>query len=261
MKNYIPLVLAVLLGLAAVLAVTRMIAKNRQAPEDMAWVLAAQRDLEKDKTLNVDSVFKKEIPVSARPADSIVWSMRQTIEGQVLNRAIRSGDYILLSDLRLSRTMADSLGEGEWGVTINVGNTGIGRVIQPGDEVAIIATFSLEMSVATADQSKPPQKVSKEATLVLFPRVRVLESTANVGRGEGGGEVIVALRPQDAQTLIAAQRKAQITLALRRATDSAALNRLEAGMVDESTFEQLLKGVEPVKVPTGVKESGAKKAP
>jgi len=252
MKNYIPLVLAVLLGLAAVLSVSRMIAKSRQAPEETAWVVAAQRDLKKGEILGADVVMKKEIPVSARPADSIVWSSRQRIVGQKLERAIRTGDYILLSDMRLGRSTADYVDEGEWAVTLNVGNTGIGRVIQPGDEVAVIATFTMEMSVPSADQSKPPQRVTKEATLVLFPRVKVLESTAPPGRSEGGGEIVLALPPEQAQTLIAAQRKAQLTVALRKPGDGAALDRLKTGMVDESTFEHLLKGVEPVKVPPGV---------
>ena len=260
MKNYIPLVLAVLLGLAAVLSVSRMINKNKQAPEDVSWVLAAQRDLKEGESLTAQLVIKKVIPISARPADAIIWSKRSLIEGQKVKRAIRGGDYLLLTDIGLSRSMASLVGEGEWAVTVNVGNTGIGHVVQPGDEVAVIATFTQEMSIPTTDLSAPAKKISKEVTLVLFPRVRVLESTAGSGRSESGGEIIVALPPQQAQTLIAAQRKAQLTLALRRLGDNAALSRLEAGMVDDDTFQQLLKDVKSVTVPPvpGGKEEGTK---
>jgi Flp pilus assembly protein CpaB len=246
MKNYIPLILAVLLGLAAVLAVSRMINKNRQAPEEEAWVVAAQRDLKEGDVLQAESAQKKVIPVLARPAEAIVWSRRSLIVGQTLKRPIRAGDYILISDLNLTRSMSSLVGEGEWAVTINVANA---SMAQPGDEVAVIATFPVEQAVPTADLSQAPQKKSKEVTLVLIPRVRVLENGGNAKRGESGAEIVLALPPQQAQVLIAAQGKARLTLALRRPGDGSALSRSSAGMVDETTFQHLLNEVPAVNVP------------
>jgi len=248
MKNYIPLVLAVLLGLAAVLAVSRVIGTRTKAAEDMSTVVAAQRDIKEGDTLREDMLTQKSVPLTARPADAIVWSKRALLEGQKSKRAVRSGDYILLSDIGLSRGMGSLVGEGEWAVTLNVGNAGIGRIVQPGDEVAVIATFTSEMAVHVADQGVAGQKVTKEVTLVLFPRVRVLESGGS-GRGEAGGEVILSLPPQQAQVMIAAQRKAQLTLALRHPGDGAAINRLDTGMVDDGTFQQLLNGVKTINMP------------
>jgi len=255
MKNYIPLVLAVLLGLAAVLAVRRMIVGKQQAPEEESWVVASAKDIKEGETLSASSVIKKVIPLSARPAEAIVWSKRALIEGQKAQRAIRTGDYILLSDIGLSRSMANLVSEGEWAVTMSVGNAGIGRVVQPGDEVAVIATFTQETTLPNPDASAPSQKVSKDVTLVLFPRVRVLESSTSLGRGESGGEIILALPPQQAQVLIAAQRKAALTLALRHPKDATALSRPDAGMVDDVTFQQLWKDIPSIVVPvtSGVK--------
>ena len=255
MKNYIPLVLAVLLGMAAVLSVVRVLNKNKTAKEETAWVLAAQRDLKEGDILSTDAVMKKEIPLSARPADAIAWSKRALIEGQKVKRAVHTGDYLLLTDIGLSRSMASLVGEGEWAVTMTAGNSGISHVVQPGDEVAVIATFNMQMNLQTADLSAPEKKVAKEVTLVLFPRVRVLESSRRTGES-GAGDIILALPPQQAQVLIAAQRQAQLTLALRRPGDSAALNRLETGMVDDKTFQQLLSGVKSVTVPEMVGTKG-----
>ncbi|MEY4917221.1 MAG: Flp pilus assembly protein CpaB [Verrucomicrobiota bacterium] len=246
MKNYIPIILAVLLGLAAVLAVSRMIALNKQAPEDEAWVVVAQRDLNENDVLQADSVQKKVIPTSARPAEAIVWSKRSLIVGQTLKRRVQAGDYILMADINLMRSMSALVGEGEWAVTINVANA---SMAQPGDEVAVIATFPVELAVATADLSQAPQKNSKEVTLVLFPRVRVLENGGSGKRDETGAEIVLALPPQQAQVLIAAQGKARLTLALRRPGDSSALSRSSAGLVDETTFQQLLKAVPAVNIP------------
>ncbi|MEI8039862.1 MAG: Flp pilus assembly protein CpaB [Verrucomicrobiota bacterium] len=249
MKNYIPLVLAVLLGLAAVLAVTRMIRSNRQAPEEESWVVAAQRDLKEGDVLQVEALLKKVIPVSARPADAIVWSKRSLVVGQTLRKRVSANDYLLLPDIGMSKSLASLVGEGEWAVPLSVGNTAIGRNVQPGDEVAVIATFPADQTVTTKDATQQAQKVTKTVTLVLFPRVRVLESITSSGRGEGGGDIILALPPQQAQTLIAAQGKAQLTVALRRPGDGSALSRVASGMVDDSVFDQLLNQVKPVSLP------------
>lgn len=249
MKNFIPIILAVLLGLAAVLAVSRMIARNKLPPAEESWVVAAQRDLKKGDAVKLDSLLKKVIPSSAQPADAILWSKRGDAVGQVLQRDVITGDYIRLSDLDLSQGMAGLVGAGEWAVTLNVGSSGIGRSIQPGDEVAVIATFDREVVARTADTSQAPQKTTESVTLVLFPRVRVLANSAAPGRGEGGSEVILALPPQQAQVLIAAQRKAELTLALRRLGDASAQSRSDVGVVDQSTFQELLKGVKSVNVP------------
>jgi Flp pilus assembly protein CpaB len=247
MKNYVPLILAVLLGLAAVLAVGRLIAKSRQAPENMSTVVAAVRKIAEGETLHGDALMKKEVPVSARPADALPWSKMALVEGQKAKKAIAEGDYVLLSDIGLSRSMANLVGDGEWAVTLNIGNSGVARVVQPGDEVAVIGTFNVELVVQTTDLSAPGQKQTKEVTMVLFPRVRVLD--VGGGRMEGGGDIVVALPPQQAQVLIAAQRKASLTLALRKAGDPAALNRVDTGMVDAKTFVELLKDLKSIEVP------------
>jgi Flp pilus assembly protein CpaB len=238
--------LAVLLGLAAVLAVSRMIAKNRLAPEEESWVVVAQRELKEGDVLQAESVQKKVIPVSARPAEAIVWSKKSLIVGQTLKRRVQADDYILMSDINLMKSMSALVGEGEWAVTINVANA---TLAQPGDEVAVIATFPVELAVATKDLSQAPQKNSKDVTLVLFPRVRVLENGGASRRGDSGAEIVLALPPQQAQVLIAAQGKARLTLALRRPGDGSALSRSAAGMVDDSTFQQLLNEVPAVNVP------------
>jgi Flp pilus assembly protein CpaB len=245
MKNYIPIILAVLLGLAAVLAVSRMINQNKQVPEDESWVVVAQRDLNENDVLQMDSLQKKVIPASARPAESIVWSKRSLVVGQTLKRRVLAGDYILTPDINLMRSMSSLVGEGEWAVTISVANAGIA---QPGDEVAVIATLPMVFGETSADLSQAPQQKTKEVTLVLLPRVRVLEN-GGAKHEDGNSEIVLALPPQHAQMLIAAQGKARLTLALRRPGDGSALSRADAGMVDDQTFQKLSSEVPSVVVP------------
>lgn len=169
MKNFIPLILAVLLGLAAVLAVGRLLQSRKQATEKMTSVVAVARDIAAGDVLTADSVMEKRIPISARPAQAIFWSRAEMVKGQKAMRSIAQGDYVLLSDVGMSRSMADIVGEGEWAVALTVPPGGIARIVQPGDEVAVIGTFKIKTKVATADLAAAPEEVSKEATLVLFP--------------------------------------------------------------------------------------------
>ena len=253
MKNFIPLVLAVLLGLAAVLAVGRLLKERNKAKEKTTMVVAVARDVAAGDVLTADSIMKKEVAVSARPAQAIFWSRSEVVVGQKAMRSITQGDYVMLSDVGLSRSMGDIVGEGEWAVSLTVPPGGIARIVQPGDEVAVIGTFKIKSQVKSADLSAAVQEVSKEATMVLFPRVRVLDvgamASARVSEEAGSGEIILALPPQQAQVLVAAQRKAQLTLALRRPGDEAAINRIDTGMVDDMTFDHLLQGMESIQLP------------
>jgi Flp pilus assembly protein CpaB len=251
MKNYIPLVLAVILGLSAVFAVSRLLAQRREAKEDTYSVVAAVRDIAIGDELTEDAIMRKVIPESARPEQSISWVNRSMILGQKAQRPIVEGDYIMKTDFGISSSSGNIVGEGEWAVTLNVGESGIARFIQPGDEVAIIGTFSIETMGKSVDVSAEATNIVKQATLVLFPRVRVLDVARSGEFTEGPtGEILLALPPPQAQTLIAAQRQAiELTLALRRPGDETAINRLDAGMVDEATFVSLLNGLKSVSVP------------
>jgi Flp pilus assembly protein CpaB len=122
--------------------------------------------------------------------------------------------------------------------------------VQPGDEVAVIGTFKIKSQIKTADLAAAPEEIAREATLVLFPRVRVLDvGSLSTGGEQTAGELILALPPQQAQVLVAAQNKARLTLALRRPGDDAAINRIDTGMVNEETFDKLLQGLEAFEMP------------
>ena len=250
MKNFIPLILAVLLGLAAVLAVGRLLQARKQAAEKTTTVVAVARDVTAGEQISSDAIMEKKVPVSARPAQAIFWTRAEMVVGQKALRSIAQGDYVLLSDVGLSRSMADIVGEGEWAVSLTVPAGGIARIVQPGDEVAVIGTFKIKSQVKTADLAAAPEEIAREATLVLFPRVRVLDvGTLSTGGDASAGELILALPPQQAQVLIAAQAKARLTLALRRPGDDAAVNRIDTGMVNEETFDKLLQGLNTFELP------------
>jgi Flp pilus assembly protein CpaB len=246
MKNSIPLILAVVLGLAAVFAVGRVISSNIVQQEEMIEVVAAQRDIPAGEVLADGFYRPKKVPRSALPAQAILWNKAQMLNGQTLLINKAAGDYIYLSDFQ-TQGIGNVVGEGEWAVAIQLPSRSIATMLKPGDEVAIIATFQVEEKKAEAE-SGDSQK-TKEVTTVLFPRVRVLEIGGGLYASDQSGTLVLQLPPQQAQTLIAASRVASLYPALRRPNDTSALNRLDAGVVDMSTFRKLLEGQETVVVP------------
>ena len=85
--------------------------------------------------------------------------------------------------------------------------------------------------------------------MVLFPKVRVLEIPSGKRDQNLEGVIIVLLPPQQAQALIAASRIAELTPVLRRSNDPTALNRMDAGMVTQETFNTMLNDLELVTIP------------
>lgn len=247
MKNYIPLILAVFLGLASMLAVSRLLRERQETDEQTVAVLSVNRDVQAGDTFTDDLLIRKVIPYSARPRQSVHWSERARVIGQKTVRSIRSGDYVLLSDIGDLRTFGSLVAPNEWAVTLDVSG-GISDYLQPGDEVAVIATMQVEKTIPSVDGSAEPERVQQEATVVLFPRVKVLD-TGGMERGSAR-RIVVGLPPSQAQVLISAQRRADLTVALRRPGDESALRREDAGLVGEETFIKLLDGIEPVVVPS-----------
>ncbi len=248
MKNTIPLILAVLLGLAAVFAVSRIIATNSARTEETIQVVAATRDLGVGEVIAEGYFMPKEIPLSAIPAQAIVWSKASMIIGQKLQQPVAKGNYIFMQDVGLSKGMSNIVGEGEWAVAIQIADRAMAGLLQSGDEVAIIGTFNLDTSQARQnDRTSGADK--NEVTMVLFPKVRVLEVPGGGRDGNQEGVIVVLLPPQHAQTLIAASRIAELTPVLRRPNDPTALNRMDAGMVTRETFQSLAKDLDTVVIP------------
>lgn len=251
MKNTIPLILAVLLGLAAVLAVSRIIATSSDKFEQTIKVVAASRDLNEGETISEGFIMPKEVPASAVPSQAIPWSRASMIIDQKVQQPISKGNYIFMQEVGLSQGMGNVVGEGEWAVAIQIADKAAASILQSGDEVAIIGTFSLKNGAQSAGQKN-------EVTMVLFPKVRILEVPQSKGR-DAEGVIVVLLPPQQAQALIAASRVAELVPVLRRTNDPTALNRMDVGMVTAETFEQMTKDLDRVIIPKYQKQNNGNK--
>ena len=166
MKNIIPLVIAVILGLAAVFAVSRTVSKNKENTEmiESSFVDTSEevQDSRNSKILQgmLDNIGKP-IPEEQRET---------------------KGDYLLLSDVGMSRSMGNVIGDGEWGFPINFADSSLVAMLQPGDEIAIIGTFKVSETVKQGKNLDAKEETfTRTVTSVIFPRVRILEITPSGG--------------------------------------------------------------------------------
>ena len=79
MKNVIPVIVAVVLGLAGVFAVNRMVSKQNAKPEDKIIICAASRTLKANETITEEYIYPKEVGVSSLPQHCFVKIFFQNI--------------------------------------------------------------------------------------------------------------------------------------------------------------------------------------
>jgi len=257
MKNTVPLIIAVVLGLIAVFAVSRMI---RPADADKkskyVTIVSAARDIApKDGPIKESWLMKRDVELSSIPSKATPWERINRVVGQSTTRTISRNDYVLSSDVSgMDIRLSGAVGEGEWAVPVTFSDPALVKFLQPGDEVAILGLSTVKEVLQKTDTTEEPDVVERQVTSVVFPCVRILD----VGKGdairrdedggEGRGTIVVALNPSEAATLVAAQRTMELYPALRRQDDLHARKRRDVGMVTEETFKGLKAGLESIQV-------------
>lgn len=242
----IPLVVAVILGLAAVFAVSRALSKNsvKQYGKEVS-VLVANGNLKRGHVISPENFRKTVVPSTYVPKQHILGDQDASILGQTLVRDVAAGDYILWNDFGRQSSMGESVGEGEWAVPVSFENARqFSKQLRPGDEIAVIGMFKVaeEVKSDSADASAEPEIVERTVTTVLFPQVRIMGMASD-------GSVLLSLPPQQALVAIAAQNQARLFVVLRRPHDSKATSRKDNGQFDSQAFAEMLKGCPKVKIP------------
>lgn len=244
MKNIIPLIVAVVLGFVAVYAVSRTISKQNENTEKIIEVVAASRGLAANETLTDAFINPRMVPSSSLPKQHIKWENRNMIVGQKVLHAIPKGDYILLSDVGMTRSMGNVIGDGEWGTPVTFSDPTLVKLLQPGDEIVIVGAFKVVQTVKRdKNVDAVPETVRKTITSVVFPRVRILDITSN-------GGVLLSLPPQQAIALTAIQRNAELYPLLRKTNDTKALNRKDGGMFEDSAISRMIEGLNVIDIPS-----------
>lgn len=249
MKNIIPLITAVLLGLAAVFAVSKTVRHNDTPAEKMRLVLIATSDVAEGESIPESRIGAKAVPESAVPRNAIDASEKMFACNQKAKRPISKGDYILYLDLDLDQSRSRSLGDGQWGVPVTFADQSLLNMLQPGDDIAIVGSFSYREPVKKGKNvDAEVEYVNRSVTAVVYPRVSILEIN--------GGSVLLSMPPQQAIALTAIQRKAKLYPILRKKKDDNALNRMNGGVFDDSSLAEMVKGLQKIDIPLVPSEVG-----
>ena len=242
MKNYISLLIAVLLGLASVFAVNKARQRADRVQARSRAVLVAVADITAGESVLESRVGVRAVPESAVPHNAIVEAERAFTYNQKAKRTIAKGDYILYSDLDLDQSKSRSLGDGQWGVPISFADQTLLRMLQPGDDIAIVGSFTYREPVKQGKNADAEVRmVERSVTAVVYPRVSILEIN--------GGSVLVSMPPQQAVAATAIQRKVKLFPILRKKKDDNALNRMTGGIFDDTALTDMVKGLQKINIP------------
>lgn len=215
MKNTIPLVIAVVFGLVAVLAVNnRTLSQKEGARDKDVQVLQAIHDLKAGNSLRESDVTSNSIPAKGYiVGQQIRYDKRNIVVGLTLSHDVPKGSFIMMGDFEEEVSPSSGVGFGEWAVPVHFADTALIPFIQRGDEIAIILWIRTQKEEdRSPDKSQGTKTVVQEEMRVIFPRKRVLDKMGN--------GVLLSLTPVEAMTLLIAQQKGDLYPGLRRRGDS-----------------------------------------
>jgi Flp pilus assembly protein CpaB len=249
MKNKFPLIIAIIIGIAALFAI-RQYVKNMQDQANAQLkgqpVVAANQDIAAGAVITDRMLYWKEVPTQFIPAQAIQGQDQvKLVIGSKTSVAIKAGQVILWSDLvtetRGGLSSIIPAGQGAFTVNISVGVKS--DLIQPSDHIDIIGTFSIpKPTQPLAGPVASWRQASDLVNVVLLQNVTVLAVGENYNGATGvngtGGDLTLALTLPEAQELMFATQNGQLGAVLRRggATDVMARDDLP-----RITFESIDK--------------------
>lgn len=241
-KNVVPLVVAILLGLAAVFAVWKTTKQQDHVEEPTRDVVIALSDIPPSAPISASRVGIRSVPESAVPRHAIDAENIALVYNQKAHRLISKGDYVQDSDLELDQSKSRVLGDGQWGVPVQFADATLLKVLRPGDDIAIIGSFDYtEIAKSGKNADAASDEIDHHVTAVIYPRVSILAID--------GSTVLLSMPPQQAIALTAIQRQAELYPLLRKKNDDSALNRLNGGKFEDDTLPELVKGLQPIDIP------------
>lgn len=225
--------LLAILATAAVFMYVRGVEKKNGAGATTVSVIVAKEDIpvgaKLDEVIRSGGVTAKSFPKDAvaRGAVTDVGQLR----GRIANAPILAGEQISTARLEGSSTQpqggALGIPEGHQALTfaLDVPSAG-GGIVQRGDHVTVYASFSdvsvlrgspLEAFLAGRAPANNTEQKLGDFVITVVPDVQVLkvvQGAVSANNSEGRVMMTMALRPQDAASVIFAQQKGVVWLAL-----------------------------------------------
>lgn len=254
MKNKFPLIVAVIIGVAALFAIKQYVNKMEQQAADKLKgepVVAASVDIPAGTELTMQMIYAKEVPLQFIPAQAIQGSDSvKQILGTKTRVTIHAGQPILWSDL-VNEThggLSSIIPAGEGAFTVTISKGVKPGLIQPSDHIDIIGSFAVP---------KPTQPLPLEATsaswrqgsdlvnVVLLQNVTVLAVGDTFGssvrsQSDTGGDLTLSLTLAEAQELMFAQQNGELGAVLRREGATGSIPRTDLPRVTFDAIDKII---------------------
>ena len=251
MKNKFPLIIAIVIGVAALFAIRQYVNKmQQQAAEKLKGepVVAAASDIPAGTELTVQMWFAKEVPRQFIPVQAIQGSDQvKQILGSKTRVAIRKGQIMLWSDLasEAGGGLSSIIPAGEGAFTVSISKGIKPGLIQPSDHIDIIGSFAVPKPTQPLPTTATWRQASDVVNVVLLQNVTVLAVGgvfvgATKSQGESGGDLTLSLKLPEAQLLMFAGQNGELGAILRREGATDILPRAELPRVTFEKIEEII---------------------
>ncbi len=212
------LVLAVFLGLGAMLVTRRLMSKPAVAEEESQEILVAARDFKEEETLKPDMVKTARMSKSAIPAGA--FSSFKDVEERWVKTTMLEGDPIVdkkLGPKGSSPGLVANIPNGMRAYAVEVNEqSGVSGFILPGHRVDVV-------------RYEPNEKARLQRGETILQNVQVLAAGQVFTRPEEKSlqnrTVTLAVTPDQVDVLVAAKAKGPLSLSLRGVNDHAIVAR------------------------------------
>jgi pilus assembly protein CpaB len=211
-RSIITLVLAVAIGLIAMILTRQMLAPDKnKKDEETQDVLVASRDLKIEEVLKADAVKLVKVPRSAVPVNC--FSTFKDLEDRWVKTPMLEGDVLVEKKLGPKGTppgLVANIPPGMRAFAIDVTEqSGVSGFVLPGHHVDVIRFEQAEKSELRGETILQDVLVLAAGQLFSRPEERAVSSHT----------VTLALKPDEVDTLVAARGKGPLSLALRGVND------------------------------------------
>lgn len=215
MKRKWAIIVAIILGLAAVLLTNTYFQKQRKKLRvKAAQVLVAARDISEGAVIDYNMLAFQPVPLSFIQPGAL--TSKEAAVGKTAIAAIMAGQQILSTNLAApgtGLTLAGKTPLGKRAFTLGTDTaSAVGGMIRPGDHVDILAIFTNPAITVTLFQDILILAVGQEMIPTEAGRGRRAQGTVTPTRRE---TVTLALTPQEVQVLTVAMEQGKIRLTLR----------------------------------------------
>ena len=229
MRSKLALIIAVVLGLVAVLGIRHIVVSlNTRVEQELKQVavLAAKEPIKTGEKLGYNRWAAMMIAESSLRPDDIIFNDGAMYANEVLNRSVERGDVILKSFFtQVSMEVGTTLPPGWEAVSLRVDDVGgVAGLIRPGDHVDVIATLPLPARAGGGAGEVTTRRMLTNCTVLAVDNRTTQTMSAVSAYGRGAlpyATVTLIVTPTEATLLTFVQSQGRITLALRNQTDAA----------------------------------------